>query len=246
MPRFKAIIAYDGTHFSGYQVQPGKRTVQLELEEALKRMHKGEAHRVTASGRTDAGVHAFGQVIHFDSSLNVPAPNWVRALNSLLPKDILIRSVEDAADDFHARFDVQEKEYRFKILNRKEPDVFRQNYSVHVPDQLDLSQMREGAKWVIGTHDFTSFCAANTSVVDKVRTVSSLDICETHEDELEVRIAGNGFLYQMVRIVVGHLIAVGRGKAAPIEIKQILEAKDRTVGYPTAPPQGLYLWRVTY
>lgn len=246
MPRLKATLSYDGTGFSGYQVQPGKRTVQWELEAALKKMHKGEERRVTASGRTDAGVHAIAQVIHFDSPLNIPSPNWKRALNTLLPDDLWVSHVEAAKEDFHARFDVQEKEYRFKLLNRVTPDLFRRHYAVHVPEKLNLALMREGAAYMVGTHDFTSFCASNTSVVDKVRTISTLDITEEDSDELHVRVIGDGFLYQMVRIIVGHLIVVGREKAKPIEIKKILEAKDRTAGFPTAPPQGLYLWRVSY
>ncbi len=246
MPRLKATVSYDGTHFSGYQVQPEKRTVQLDVETALMKMHKDLEVRVTASGRTDAGVHAVGQVLHFDSPLNIPEANWQRALNTLLPDDIWVKRVERVPDTFHARFDVKKKEYRFKLLNRPTPDLFRRNYTVHVPEALNLEKMKEAAQWIIGTHDYSSFCAANTSVVDKVRTVYNLDILKEAGDEMHIRIQGSGFLYQMVRIVAGQLISVGKGKADPGEMKTIIEAKDRRVAYPTAPPQGLYLWRVDY
>jgi tRNA pseudouridine38-40 synthase len=246
MPRLKATIAYDGTHFSGYQVQPGKRTVQLAIESSLKQMHKGQDIRITASGRTDAGVHAVGQVIHFDSSFNIPEVNWPRALNALLPDDIYIKKVENVSDQFHARFDVTQKEYRFKLLNRSSPDLFRRLYTVHIPEPLDIGRMQEAADYIKGTHDFTSFCAANTSVVDKVRTISLLEVLPAPGDEIHVRMKGNGFLYQMVRIIVGQLVTIGKGKAEPAIVQDILNAKDRQKAFPTAPPQGLYLWEVKY
>lgn len=246
MPRLKATLAYDGTHFSGYQVQPGKRTVQLEIESSLKKMHKGQDIRITASGRTDAGVHANGQVIHFDSPFDIPEANWPRALNALLPDDIHIKRVEKVSDHFHARFDVSQKEYRFKLLNRTQPDLFRRLYTVQIPEPLDIGRMQEAAYYILGTQDFTSFCAANTSVVDKIRTVSLLEISPAEEDEIHIRVAGNGFLYQMVRIIVGQLVTIGKGKAEPEIIQEIIEAKDRQKAFPTAPPQGLYLWEVGY
>ena len=246
MPRLKATLAYDGTHFSGYQVQPGKRTVQLVIESSLKQMHKGQEIRITASGRTDAGVHANGQVIHFDSPFNIPEVNWPRALNALLPDDIYVKKVKKANGDFHARFDVTQKEYRFKLLNRSAPDLFRRLHTVHIPEPLDIGQMQEAAKYMLGTHDFTSFCAANTSVIDKVRTISLLEVLPADEDEIHIRVIGNGFLYQMVRIIVGQLVTIGKGKAKPEIVKDIINAKDRQKAFPTAPPQGLYLWEVGY
>jgi tRNA pseudouridine38-40 synthase len=246
MPRLKATISYDGTNFSGYQVQPGKRTVQLAVESSLKQIHKGQDIRITASGRTDAGVHAVGQVIHFDSPFNIPVANWPRALNALLPEDIYVKKVEIVSDTFHARFDVAQKEYRFKLLNRPSPDLFRRLYTVHIPEPLDIARMQEAAIYIKGTHDFTSFCAANTSVVDKVRTISLLEVQPALEDEIHVRVIGNGFLYQMVRIIVGQLVTIGKGKAEPGIIQDIINAKDRQKAFPTAPPQGLYLWEVKY
>jgi len=245
MQRMKCIIAYDGTDFSGYQVQPNARTVQGELERVLQRIHKGEAIRVAASGRTDAGVHAKGQVIHFDSPLQIPGENWVKALNALLPDDIHVLHAEPVAKDFHARFNSKRKEYRYRILQTPERDLFRRHYAYHVPVPLNVEAMREAAKHLIGKHDFTSFCASGTSVLDKVRTIYQLDV-EPEADELVIRVIGNGFLYQMVRIITGTLIEVGKGKLKPSDVIDLLEAKDRSKVPETAPPQGLYLWRVDY
>lgn len=245
MARLKCVLAYDGTRFSGYQIQANRRTVQGELEEALKRMHKDKAIRVTASGRTDAGVHAVGQVIHFDSPLLLPDENWCKALNTLLPDDIFIKQVQEVADDFHVRFDVSHKEYRYRILRRQQPDLFRRFYTYHVPNDLDIAAMREAATYIIGTHDFSAFCAAGTQVIDKVRTVYDVRI-DQQEDELVISMVGNGFLYQMVRIAVGNLLAIGQGKATPLAIATILTMKDRKKAFATAPPQGLYLWEVSH
>ncbi|MFC4620275.1 tRNA pseudouridine(38-40) synthase TruA [Camelliibacillus cellulosilyticus] len=245
MPRIKCTIAYDGTRFAGYQMQPDKRTVQSELEHALQKMHKGQRIRVTASGRTDAGVHANGQVIHFDSPLHIQKENWGKALNTLLPDDIFIREVERVSEDFHARFSAKQKEYRYRLLNRLEPDLFRRLYTLHVPKKLDLDLMRAASHYITGTHDFTAFCASGSSVMDKVRTVYEIDI-QSLGDEVVIRMIGNGFLYQMVRIAVGHLLAVGLGKHKPEVIADILETRDRRKALGTAPPQGLFLWQVKY
>jgi len=245
LARLKCVIAYDGIRFSGYQIQPNQRTVQGELEKALKYMHKNEGIRVTASGRTDAGVHAAGQVIHFDSPLTMPSENWRKALNTLLPDDISIKQVQSVADDFHARFDVTRKEYRYRILHRKEPDIFRRFYTYHVPTYLDIEAMREAATYIIGTHDFSAFCATGTKMIDKVRTVYDVRI-DQQGDELVVAMIGSGFLYQMVRITVGNLLVVGEGKTTPLTIATILATKDRKKAFATAPPQGLYLWKVSY
>ena len=245
MERLKCIISYDGTSFSGYQIQPERRTVQQEFETALRKMHKGTDIRISASGRTDAGVHAFGQVIHFDSPLTIPEGNWRRALNTLLPADIHVREVSKVPHDFHARFDVKQKQYRYRILTKNEPDLFRRFYTYHVPDALDISAMMAAADYIKGTHDFSAFCASGTQVVDKVRTVYNVNI-SIENDELIISMVGNGFLYQMVRIAVGNLLAVGRGIAKPEDIGNIIETKDRKQAFPTAPPQGLYLWEVIY
>jgi len=245
MNRLKCTIAYDGTSFSGYQIQPSKRTVQLELESALAKMHKGEHIRVFASGRTDATVHAYGQVIHFDSPLSIAGKQWKRALNSLLPDDIIIRSVEQVDSNFHARFDVVSKEYRYKLSIHPDQDVFKRNYLYHFPYELDYISIEEGITYLIGTQDFTSFCAAKTEVNDKIRTIYDINIIKEN-DEVIFCFTGNGFLYNMVRILMGTLLEVGQGKLKPYQVKEILEKKDRSYAGKTAPGHGLYLWKVTY
>lgn len=245
MQRYKCIVAYDGTGFAGYQVQPGKRTVQLEIEQALSKIHKGDSVRIAASGRTDAGVHARGQVVHFDSKLQIPGERFKKALNAMLPRDISILDASQVDMDFHARFTSVRKEYRYRISLSEERDPFLRDYAYHYPYRLDLEAMKEAAHYLQGTHDFTSFCSAKTEVVDKVRTVEEI-IFNTSEDELVIQFIGNGFLYNMVRIMTGTLLEVGSGKKAPAEMKGILAAKDRVQAGKTAPGHGLYLWKVDY
>ncbi|KFF56630.1 MULTISPECIES: tRNA pseudouridine(38-40) synthase TruA [Bacillus] len=244
--RLKCTISYDGHLFNGYQVQPGKRTVQDELEKALAVLHKSkERIPVVSSGRTDSGVHAAGQVIHFDTPLAIPAERWPYALNALLPDDIAVKQAEIADDGFHARFSAVKKEYRYFVYTEKHPDVFKRHYAYHFSYRLSVQDMREAAKHLIGTHDFTSFCAAKTEVQDKVRTIYELDWTET-DDGLQMRITGSGFLYNMVRIIVGTLLDAGIGKISPDDVKSMLEAKDREAAGRTAPGHGLYLWNVYY
>lgn len=245
MARYKCKIAYDGAGFYGYQVQPGKRTVQSELEKVLERMHKGEKVKVHASGRTDSGVHARGQVIHFDSVLSIPEERWLLALNAQLPEDISVLAVEKAADDFHSRFDASGKEYRYVIYRGKVRDPFRRHYVWHYPYPLDVGVMREATSFLKGRHDFTSFCSAKSEVEDRVREIWQIDLKE-EDDLLIFRFVGNGFLYNMVRIMVGTLVDVGAGDMRPEEIREILMKKDRIFAGKTAPPQGLYLWEVFY
>ncbi|MDR4913128.1 MULTISPECIES: tRNA pseudouridine(38-40) synthase TruA [Bacillus] len=244
--RLKCTISYDGHLFNGYQVQPGKRTVQDELEKALAVLHKSKDRiPVVSSGRTDSGVHAAGQVIHFDTPLSIPAERWPYALNALLPDDIAVKQAEIADDGFHARFSAAKKEYRYFVYTEKHPDVFKRHYAYHFSYRLNVQDMREAAKHLIGTHDFTSFCAAKTEVQDKVRTIYELDWTET-ADGLQMRITGSGFLYNMVRIIAGTLLDVGIGKISPDKVKSMLEAKDREAAGRTAPGHGLYLWNVYY
>jgi tRNA pseudouridine38-40 synthase len=245
MPRYKSIISYDGSGFSGYQVQPNKRTVQSVLESVLTKMHKGETVKVSGSGRTDAGVHAKGQVIHFDSPLMIPEDKWEKALNSLLPEDISVSSVVSVDESFHARFHALGKEYRYVLHLSSQRDPFQRKFAYHYPYRLNLDAMEQASKFFLGTHDFTSFCAAKTEVEDKVRTIESIDF--TRVDELlTIRFVGNGFLYNMVRILVGTLLEVGSGERSPEDIPIILAHKDRRVSGKTAPAHGLYLWEVFY
>ncbi|MBT2694535.1 tRNA pseudouridine(38-40) synthase TruA [Bacillus sp. ISL-55] len=245
MPRIKCTISYDGTGFSGYQVQPGKRTVQGELEKVLEKMNKGTSTRVNASGRTDAGVHALGQVIHFDTTLEIEPARWQIALNSLLPDDIAVLSVDIAKPDFHARFDAVGKEYRYFLLLSKHRDPFQRNYAYQFQYELDHDAMREASNLLLGTHDFTSFCSAKTEVEDRVRTLKEIDFYEEN-GLLVFRFVGDGFLYNMVRILVGTLLEVGTGRRSADTMPQLLADQDRTLAGKTAPGHGLYLWKVFY
>ena len=245
MQRYKCIVSYDGTGFSGYQVQPGKRTVQSELEAVLAKMHKGDAVKVSASGRTDAGVHAKGQVIHFDSELSIPVEKWGVALNALLPADISILAVEKVEDSFHSRFNAIGKEYRYQLFRSQVRDPFGRNFAYRYPFEINVEAMYEASRYLLGTHDFSSFCSAKTEVADKVRTVKTIEILE-EGDHLTFRFIGNGFLYNMVRILVGTLLEVGAGERNPEEMVEILEKKDRRFAGKTAPAHGLFLWNVFY
>lgn len=245
MQRYKCIISYDGSGFSGYQVQPNKRTVQSELEAVLAKMHKGEQIKVSASGRTDAGVHAKGQVIHFDSSLPIEEKKWEMALNSMLPEDISVLAVKRASATFHARFDAVGKEYHYVLQLSSKRDPFRRHFAYHYPYNLNIEAMQEASNFFLGTHDFTSFCSTKTEVEDKVRTIETIDFIP-EGNLLTLRFIGNGFLYNMVRILVGTLLEVGAGDRKPEDIPAILGNKDRRIAGKTAPAQGLYLMQVFY
>lgn len=246
MRRLKLTISYDGTNFSGYQVQPGERTVQLEIEKVLMKMHKGKKVHVTASGRTDAKVHAIGQVIHFDTDLQIPPEQYKKALNVQLPKDIRVLESCEVSEDFHARYSVKGKRYRY-IWNCEEiQSPFRRFYSVETRGvKPDVEKMVKASEYILGTHDFSCFCASNTSVVDKVRTVQALKF-EWVGEELHMTIEGNGFLYNMVRIIAGTLWEVGTGKREANSLKEIIASKNRGMAGKTAPPHGLYLEKVFY
>ncbi|EPD49553.1 tRNA pseudouridine(38-40) synthase TruA [Paenisporosarcina sp. FSL H8-0542] len=247
MKRLKAIIMYDGYGFAGYQVQPNARTVQLELERVLTKMHKGTIVRVVASGRTDAGVHATGQVIHFDTDLQFPIERWQRALNVQLPGDIRVVSVEEVSSDFHARYGTSGKVYRYKWGLGDVESPFKRHYVVYMPGiNPDIERMREAAQAFLGTHDFTSFCSARTEVVDRVRTIKRLELLENEHGELHMIIEGDGFLYNMVRIIAGNLWEVGIGRREPGDMALMLAAMDRKKAGKTAPAHGLYLESVFY
>ncbi|KHD85709.1 tRNA pseudouridine(38-40) synthase TruA [Heyndrickxia ginsengihumi] len=245
MKRYKCIVSYDGSQFSGYQVQPNKRTVQSEIEQALATIHKGEVIKIFASGRTDAGVHAKGQVIHFDSPLSIPIEKWPIVLNGLLPDDIAILKTEIVDDHFHARFSTVGKAYQYRMYQSPIRDPLKRKYAYQVPYQLDFEAMKLAAEQLLGTHDFTSFCSAKTEVNDKVRTLKEISFYKTDE-EWVIQFVGNGFLYNMVRILVGTLLEVGTGRKKPEDMRPILEKRDRSAAGKTAPAEGLYLWKVFY
>ena len=246
--RVRAIISYDGSGFSGYQVQPGKRTVQLELERVLTSIHKGGTVKVVASGRTDAGVHATGQVIHFDSPLSLPMDKWKVALNAQLPGDIRVMKVEQVRDDFHARYDAKGKTYRYIWSLNEVQSPFERNYSVHVDRyKPNIKWMKEASVHLLGTHDFSSFCASNTSVKDFVRTVRSIQFeLKQESNQLHMVINGNGFLYNMVRIIAGTLWEVAIDKKDVTDLPDILASCNRKNAGKTAPAHGLYLENVEY
>lgn len=245
MKRMKATIAYDGTNFAGYQSQPNMRTVQSEIDKALVKLHKDSSVYSVASGRTDAGVHALGQVIHFDTPLDL-ADRWKMALNVLLPKDVRVVEVEEVAVDFHARYGATGKTYVYRWSYSEVQSPFERNFAVHLGRwNPNVERMQEGAQHLIGTHDFTSFCSAKTATTNKVRTIRKLSL-ERQGDHLVLEVEGDGFLYNMVRTIAGVLLAVGIGWDEPEDVKKIRDAKDRKMAGKTAPAHGLYLMEVTY
>ncbi|EOH1684481.1 tRNA pseudouridine(38-40) synthase TruA [Enterococcus hirae] len=247
MTRYKAIIAYDGTHFNGFQKQPNGRTVQEEMEKTLKKMANGKEITVFGSGRTDAGVHAMGQVIHFDYPEERPLERMRFALDTQSPEDIAVKAVEIVSDDFHARYLVKEKIYQFRVDIGKPRSPFRRHYASYFPYPLDLSKIQRALPDLIGTHDFTSFCASGSSIEDKVRTIyeAKMEVNEAR-DELLFTFRGNGFLYKMIRILVGTLLKIGNGRLSEDSIPEIIAKKDRNAAGPTAHPEGLYLYEVVY
>lgn len=242
----KATVAYDGTDFVGYQFQPKMRTVQAVIDKALVKLHKDPSIHSVASGRTDSGVHAWGQVIHFDTPLNLELDRWRMALNVLLPKDVRVLDVEEVDSDFHARYSAKGKTYVYKWSYSEVQSPFERNYAVHLGRWVpDIERMREAAVHLLGTHDFTSFCSSKTATATRVRTIRKLTI-ERQDDFLVMEVEGDGFLYNMVRTIAGVLFAVGIGWDEPDDVKRILEAKDRKKAGKTAPAHGLYLMEVTY
>lgn len=247
MVRYKAIIAYDGTNFNGFQKQPNGRTVQEEVEKTLQKMANGKEITVFGSGRTDAGVHAIGQVIHFDYPEERPLERMRFALDTQLPEDIAVRQVEIVSEEFHARYLVKEKTYQFRMDIGKPRSPFRRHYASYYPYPLDLGKIQRALPDLLGTHDFTSFCASGSSIEDKVRTIyeAKMEVNET-KDELLFTFRGNGFLYKMIRILVGTLLKIGNGRLPEDSIPAIIAKKDRNAAGPTAHPEGLYLYEVKY
>ncbi|MDQ8286178.1 tRNA pseudouridine(38-40) synthase TruA [Enterococcus faecium] len=247
MVRYKAIIAYDGTNFNGFQKQPNGRTVQEEVEKTLQKMANGKEITVFGSGRTDAGVHAIGQVIHFDYPEERPLERMRFALDTQSPEDIAVRQVEIVSEEFHARYLVKEKTYQFRVDIGKPRSPFRRHYASYYPYPLDLGKIQRALPDLLGTHDFTSFCASGSSIEDKVRTIyeAKMEVNET-KDELLFTFRGNGFLYKMIRILVGTLLKIGNGRLPEDSIPAIIAKKDRNAAGPTANPEGLYLYEVKY
>ncbi|MBD0305804.1 MAG: tRNA pseudouridine(38-40) synthase TruA [Nitrospiraceae bacterium] len=244
MATFKLTLEYDGTGYAGWQRQPGRPTIQAEIEAALQRIVRTRI-AVIGAGRTDAGVHALGQVASFRTDRALMPREWIKALNAVLPSDIAVRSVEQAADDFHARYSARMKVYRYRILNRRERSVFERTRAWHVRKPLDVEAMREGAALLIGRHDFSSFRDSQTDTKDPVCRMCRLDLIEA-KAVLRIELEADRFLKQMVRTIVGTLVEIGQGKRSPKAMKDILDAHDRREAGYTAPPHGLYLVRATY
>lgn len=244
MKRIKLTVAYDGTNYCGWQIQPNGITVEEVLNKSLSRL-TGEDIRIIGASRTDSGVHARGNVAVFDTETSIPAERIAYALNQKLPEDIVIVRSEEVALDWHPRYCDCTKTYEYHIYNADVPDPTRRLTTYFVSYRLDIEKMRKAAEYLVGEHDFASFCNIRTNVESTVRTIYELQVIKNEED-VTIRIRGNGFLYNMVRIIVGTLLRVGRGFYTPEQVKDILEAKDRQAAGVTAPPQGLMLVGIEY
>ena len=245
---FSATVAYDGAPFAGFAKQPGQLTVQGELERALSLLFRRPVD-VVCAGRTDAGVHARGQVVSFDidaCELRDRTPyNLRRSLNALTCEGIVVRAVEERPRGFSARFDAQWREYKYFLATGDTPPVFTDRTAWYVGPNLDIAAMERGATHLIGEHDFKSFCAVNAQVKTTVRTIYACSVTKA-DDIITIRVTGNGFLYNMVRIISGTLIKVGLGVYPPEHVKQILEACDRSQAGETVPAKGLFLKKIKY
>lgn len=244
MRRIKLTVAYDGTNYCGWQIQPNGITIEEVLNKALSKL-TGEEIKIIGASRTDSGVHALGNVAVFDSKTSIPPERLAYALNQRLPDDIVVTKSEEVPKDWHPRYCNCEKTYEYHILNAKIPDPTRRLNRYFVSYRLDLDKMRQAAEYLKGEHDFASFCNVRTNVEDTVRNIYSLDVIQ-EKDEITIRVRGNGFLYNMIRIIVGTLLRVGRGFYTPEQVKDILEAKDRQAAGVTAPPHGLMLVKIKY
>ncbi|WP_262315135.1 tRNA pseudouridine(38-40) synthase TruA [Lacticaseibacillus parakribbianus] len=247
MTHYKLTLAYDGTKFAGYQVQPRQRTVQGVLQKALGKMAKCESIHVDGSGRTDSGVHALGQVVSFDFPGNIPARSMLLAMNSLMPLDIEILKAEIVPSAFHARYSAIGKRYLYRVARGRFTDPFNRLYTGHYPYPLDLDLIRAALPDVVGTHDFTSFAASGGVIVDKVRTIYEATVREdVARNEIVFEFYGNGFLYNMVRILVATLLEIGNGRRPVHDFLRLYEVLDRQQARGTAPASGLYLKEVYY
>lgn len=245
MKRVKLIVAYDGTNYCGWQVQPNGITIEQVLNENLSKL-LGEEITVTGASRTDSGVHSMGNVAIFDMETRMPADKISFALNQRLPADIVVQDSCEVPPDWHPRYQVSRKTYEYRILNRtfRMPNRRLDTYFYH--HKLDVDKMKQAASYLVGEHDFKSFCAVGAQVKTTTRTIYSCEVEKDGNDIVTIRVTGNGFLYNMVRIIAGTLIRVGGGEMAPDEIPQILGKKDRTAAGPTAPAHGLTMMGIEY
>lgn len=245
MRRIKLTVAYDGTAYCGWQIQPNGISVQEVLNHCLSEFFGEEIHTLGAS-RTDAGVHALGNVAVFDTNSRMPGEKVSYALNTRLPADIRIQKSEEVPKEFHPRFQETIKTYEYKIYNNRFPDPTKRLYTTFYYHPLDVEKMQEAAEYLVGEHDFKSFSTYKPEVENTVRKIYSLQITKTPDQVITMRIQGNGFLYNMVRIIAGTLIRVGGGMYPPEHVKTILEGRNRELAGETARPEGLSLVEIRY
>jgi tRNA pseudouridine38-40 synthase len=245
MRNIKLTLSYDGTDFNGWQTQPGYRTVQETLEKAIAELTGEERIRVNASSRTDAGVHAVGQVVNFYSTTIYPADVLLRAINARLPADVVIRAAADVPQSFDANRDAKRKLYRYVIHDGEVPNPFLRRYACQSRHRLDVEAMRRAAEPLKGRHDFHSFETGWPNRLSSVRTITHLAV-NRFGDWIWLDVEADGFLYNMVRAIAGTLMNVGRGYWPESQVADILHAEDRKLAGPTAPAQGLFLMRVSY
>lgn len=245
MKRVKIVVAYDGTNYCGWQLQPNGRTIEEVLNREIGRL-TGEEIRVIGASRTDSGVHALGNVAVFDTDCGIPPERMAYAINQRMPEDIVIVCSGEVPAEWHPRYQKEiTKTYEYHIYNQAMPNPLKRQYSTHISFPLDVERMQEGAAYLLGEHDFAGFCNVKTNASDTVRTIYDIGVMREGAD-ITIRVTGNGFLYNMVRIIAGVLIRIGRGLYAPERIKGILDAKKRTAEGVTAPPNGLVLVEVCY
>ena len=244
MKNIKLVVAYDGTNYSGWQIQPNAVTIEQVLDNAIKQLTKEDIH-VTGASRTDAGVHAMGNVAVFKTNSTIPGRRWAYALNKYLPDDVVIQASWEVDENFHPRRCNTVKTYEYKILNTEFPFPKERNYSWHIPHSLDIENMNTAAQLLVGEHDFKSFCSNRRMKKSTVRTLEEIRI-RKEGTKLIFVYTGNGFLYNMVRILTGTLLEVGIGERRPEDMIKILEAKNREAAGRTVPPEGLFLTRVEY
>ena len=245
MRNIKLTIMYDGKDFNGWQKQPNKLNIQGTIEKVLSEM-TGEEIELNASGRTDAGVHSFGQVANFKTNSQIPIEKFPIAINSKIKKSIVITNAEEVEERFHSRYNCKKKTYRYIIDNSEFPTPMYRYLEYHIPNKLNIEAMKKAAKYFEGEYDFKAFKSSGTSSKSSVRTIYKAEVKKTENNRIYIELTGNGFLYNMIRIISGTLVEVGLGKIKPEEIKNIIESKDRQKAGKPLPAHGLYLMNVNY
>lgn len=247
MTRYKMKIAYDGTEYAGFQVQPNAKTVQGEIEKALNKLSKGIFIRIHGAGRTDAGVHAKGQIIHFDYPKKLPAQGLLKGLNTLTPDSISVLESEIVDNTFHARYLAKGKKYQYRVDNNTIENPFTRFYAYHHRYKMDVKRTQKALSLLEGTHDFTSFASTHSDKEDKVRTIYEASVSiDEKTNEWVFTFRGNGFLYNMIRVIMGTVLQVADGRRPVEDIIKILEKKDRNAAGPTLSPKGLCMVEVYY